>query len=196
MSKFITVTNSKGGVGKTTTSIYLATLLSEYGSVLLKDSDPQGSATEWVEDIEDLPFDYEITNQRQMGKSKNYDFIIIDTPPQNADIIKSAINVSDLLIIPAEPSGIEISRVFSIIDSTPEDLPKKVLLTKVQQNTNSFKYTKAILEEEDIDYFKTFIRRREAIKNSFGKVPTTELETEDYKLLINEIMGDLSEENI
>ncbi|NMA73807.1 MAG: ParA family protein [Bacteroidales bacterium] len=79
MSKIITIANSKGGVGKTTTSIYLATLLSEYGSVLLKDSDPQGSATEWVEDIEEMPFDFELTNQRQMGKTKGYNYVVIDT---------------------------------------------------------------------------------------------------------------------
>ena len=193
MSKIITIANSKGGVGKTTTSIYLATLLSEYGSVLLKDSDPQGSATEWVEDIEDMPFDFELTNQRQMGKTKGYDFVVIDTPPQNSDIIRTAIEVADILIIPTEPSGIELSRVFSLVDSSSKDIKKKVLLTKVLSNTNSFKYTKALLDEESIDYFDTYISRREGIKNSFGKIPESKNELADYIKLVKEIRGELDE---
>lgn len=193
MSKIITIANSKGGVGKTTTSIYLATLLSEYGSVLLKDSDPQGSATEWVEDVEDMPFDFELTNQRQMGKTKGYDYVVIDTPPQNSDIIRTAIEVADILIIPTEPSGIELSRVFSLVDSSQKDIKKKVLLTKVLSNTNSFKYTKALLDEENIDYFNTYISRREGIKNSFGKIPSSKNEVTDYIELVEEIRGELDE---
>ena len=43
----IVVTNTKGGVGKTTTSIYLGTALAPHGIIHVLDADPQGSATEW-----------------------------------------------------------------------------------------------------------------------------------------------------
>ena len=47
----ITVTNHKGGCGKSTTAVHLAAYLAwecGEGSVVLVDTDPNGSALEWA----------------------------------------------------------------------------------------------------------------------------------------------------
>ncbi len=188
MTKIITVTNSKGGVGKTTTAIFLATLLSKKGRVLLKDADPQGSATEWLDDLEEVVFDYEIANIRSLSKTKNYDFVIIDTPPQNADIIKESINVADFVLIPSSPSGLEISRVFSIVEEIRDYKKYGVLLVQSDNRTNSFKMVKELLNIEEINLFKTSIPKRECIKQAFHLIPTKKEQLQEYQEVATELL--------
>ena len=72
MTYYIGVLNSKGGVGKTTTAMHLATALNVSYQVEVWDSDIQGSATDWAYTAEEngdkLPFDVVSVNYREIQR--------------------------------------------------------------------------------------------------------------------------------
>lgn len=109
------IINQKGGVGKTTLSVNLASSLARSGArVLLIDADPQGSSLDWAAARSATPIFSVVGLPRatihkeilQIGQG--YDHIVIDGPPRVTDLARSAIMASDVVLIPVQPSPYDI----------------------------------------------------------------------------------------
>ncbi|MBO6036067.1 MAG: AAA family ATPase [Acetobacter sp.] len=117
----ISILNQKGGVGKTTLSMHLARALQLQGAnVTLVDSDPQGSSRDWAAVCDDYPVPVIGIDRPTIGRDlkivTKQDFIIIDGAPRSYDIIVSALKASDCVIIPIQPSPVDIWATSDLVD--------------------------------------------------------------------------------
>ena len=120
MASILTITNQKGGCGKTTLAMGLAGTLAIRGyKVLVIDADLQATATRWAcAAADDAPFPAAITGLATAGAKLhreirkyvgNYDYIIVDTPPAvDSAAAQSALLVSDLALVPVIPSPADL----------------------------------------------------------------------------------------
>ncbi|MDB9527464.1 ParA family protein [Oscillatoria sp. CS-180] len=141
--KILAILNGKGGVGKTTTAINLAAVLSESHSVLLVDTDPQASASWWVtHNAQPVTFDItQETDAALLGKLKSvdeYSLIVVDTPPAlNSTALAAVIPVADYILLPTPPAPMDLSALITTIKVAiaPSGVAHRVLLTKVDSRS-------------------------------------------------------------
>jgi chromosome partitioning protein len=110
----IVLANSKGGVGKTSISVHLATWLAEQGhSVILADCDAQQSSSEWL--AEAAP---EIKTVRLADPTaildalpqlaQEADYVIADGPGSNTETSRALLLRADLALVPCKASMLEV----------------------------------------------------------------------------------------
>ncbi|HQT30501.1 MAG TPA: ParA family partition ATPase [Thiobacillus sp.] len=112
----IAVANQKGGTGKTTLTVNLAAGFLLRGKTLVLDADPQGSAGHWARvggadsglpPIEQVDAAAVRTRIKQAAGANRY--VLIDCPPHlESDVLRQVMGVVDLLLIPVQPSPLDL----------------------------------------------------------------------------------------
>ncbi|HZO96203.1 MAG TPA: ParA family protein [Gaiellaceae bacterium] len=151
----VVVSNLKGGVGKTTTAVYLAAAAVERGHdpVVLVDADRQASSAEWLEErpvdgVEVVEAPSERTLARAMGGDGG--LVIVDTPPGDERLVQAALASADAVVIPTRAGGVEFSRVVATLELTPPRAPRGVVICSARYGTNDLEETIAWWRSEKV----------------------------------------------
>lgn len=165
--KIIVIANGKGGVGKTTTTMSLAGILSEKYKILVADTDTQGSLTWWTERSQkDLGFDIAQESAPEilgdLRKVTEYDLILADTPPAlRSQSLKTVLAIADYLVLPTPPAPMDLAALIDTVQTAVLSIkiPYRVLLTKVDSRSlNEALEAQNTLMELGIPVFNAFVR--------------------------------------
>ena len=180
--KIITVTGYKGGVGKSTTAIHLATFFSEFGKTLLVDGDLNKTSLAWAARGE---FPFEVVNQHKAIKAiSGKDYVVIDTPARpDSDELSDLADGCDLLILPTTPDVVSLDPMMQTARDLDEQVFYRVLITIVPPYPNKEGETmKQELQKADVPVFNTLIRRTTGYQQAAMKgVPIRDLKSGDQK---------------
>jgi chromosome partitioning protein len=142
----IVVSNVKGGVGKTTTAVYLAGAAAARGreAVYLVDADRQASTAEWYEtmpipgvELVEAPSERTVAKAMERGDG----IVVVDTPPGDERIVRAALARADALVIPTRAGGVEPNRVVATLEMTPSNIPAGVVICSARLGTNDLEAT-------------------------------------------------------
>lgn len=167
----LTIAHTKGGVGKSTTTVFLACAAHVRGiPVRVVDLDRQGTTSAWADAAaggEPLPF----TVSTALLDDDPEVLTIVDTPPGEAKAIQSAIDAADLVVIPSRATPADLARVYPTVAATAHK-PAVVVLTSIRLGTRLLEQARELLEADGVVTANTAIPQREAIAAAFGTVPT------------------------
>ncbi|MGI8751268.1 MAG: AAA family ATPase [Acidimicrobiales bacterium] len=171
----------KGGVGKSTTALYLGEALArrDCRRVLVVDADPQGTLLEWDAaatdvgnplsvSVEGLPSAV-MLRRRLSGIAERFDTVVVDCPNRDVTIIEAALEQADLAIVPVPPGVEELRRgraALSLADAA--HVSARILVTLVDLRTALTREVLEVIDEEGLPRFRTLVRRRAEIASTVG----------------------------
>jgi len=158
--KIVALLSRKGGNSKTTSTAHFAMCKHLAGAnVVCLDLDPE-IGLQKLHSIGELPFDVVAGTssnlKNDLKKLSDYDYVFIDTPPNDEAIVLKVAAIADECIVPCNATIQDLLRIYSTLDavSTIEDARDKaltsVLLTRVKKGTNILDEVKQALIDEQI----------------------------------------------
>jgi chromosome partitioning protein len=123
-TRVIAVAAQKGGAGKTTITAHLAVQagMAGHGPVVLADTDPQGSLSQWWRARNDDALTLATMGLEELAanpaelRNRGAAVAIIDTPPALTASIQQVIGIADLVLIPARPSPHDLRAIGATVE--------------------------------------------------------------------------------
>ena len=185
LSKVITISQQKGGTGKTTLAVHLAMAFIKYHGlkVAIIDTDPQGSLGKWFMIREERKVSNENLTfktaslwgaQYESKTLKNdHDIVIIDTPPKIESDARPSIEAADLVLIPMAASHVDFWATGAIVDIAKK-ANKKILvqINRSSQRSKLINKTNDFIKSLDLSSTKTIIGNRQIYTSSMGEGKT------------------------
>jgi len=174
------VVNSKGGVGKSTTAVHLATMLARKTSTLMIDGDPQASAASWAVWRREGGVDHPSpVTTRLLGRalldegrslSRGFDNTVVDAGGRDSVDLRAALSLADVVIIPVVASSFDsaaMSRFLEVVEMAKDfnpNLSVKVLLARIDTRTKDTGDMLEWLEEREMPLLTSRICERVAYR--------------------------------
>ena len=210
LSKVITISQQKGGTGKTTLAVHLALAFMKYHrlKVAIIDTDPQGSLGKWFMirtekkiSKDDLTFKTaSLWGAQYESKTlkKDHDIVIIDTPPKIESDARPAIEAADLVLIPMSASHVDFWATGAIVDIAKK-ADKKILIqiNRSNQRSKLITKTKDFIKSLDLSSTQTIVGNRQIYASSMGEGKTAVekqkkgIAVEEMKNLSKQILQEL-----
>ena len=161
----VAVSSLKGGVGKTTTAVYLAAIAARgRRAVTLVDVDPQGSAAVWLEEwpiegveVVEAPSDRLV--RKVVARDDDQSVLIIDTPPASERLTATVLDNADVVVVPTRIGGVEGVRLTSTLEMVPRGVPAGVVVSSARPWTRDFRETLDFWADEGVRVWGVFPER-------------------------------------